>query len=99
MNKIELLGGTLAGMMFLSGCSPTTETNKIPTKESASTSGIPATETPFETYVPTATATEAPKPTVEAFPIDITKVFTAPSSPEDLEANLDKYVQAPDGIA
>ncbi len=43
MNKIELLGGALAGMMFLSGCAPATETNKNQTTESAPTPGRPAT--------------------------------------------------------
>ena len=35
MNKIELIGSTLAGMMFLSGCAPVLGTNKAPTAETA----------------------------------------------------------------
>lgn len=51
---MELLGGTLAGMMFLSGCSPTTE---IIATETA----MAATETPYVKY----TATVEGTPTVE----------------------------------
>jgi len=36
-NKMELLGGTLVGMMFLSGCSPATATDRTPTAEGTST--------------------------------------------------------------
>jgi hypothetical protein len=56
-NKIELLGGTLAGMMFLSGCAPSMEANKTPTEQTIST-GIPTklpTELPTE---PLVTATD-----------------------------------------
>ena len=45
MNKIELLGGTLAGMMFLSGCAPVPETNNNQTTESVPTPGNTATIT------------------------------------------------------
>jgi hypothetical protein len=38
-NKMELLGGTLVGMMVLSGCAAATETNQTQTVEAASTLG------------------------------------------------------------
>jgi hypothetical protein len=65
-NKMELLGGTLAGMMFLSGCASATETNNNQTTESAPTPGNTA-ESPYVKYTPTtvetAAATLLPTPT------------------------------------
>jgi hypothetical protein len=49
MNKAELLGSTLAGIMILSGCASVAETNKTPTKEVFSTSTDSITVTPEAT--------------------------------------------------
>jgi hypothetical protein len=54
MNKMEILGGTLAGMMFLSGCSSVTEANKNQATESALM--------PNGTATPEATAISVPIP-------------------------------------
>lgn len=55
MNKRELLGGTLAGMMFLSGCSAAIETRTTPVVETV----------PTTAPTPAQTATEAPTPRAE----------------------------------
>ena len=53
-NKMEILGGTLAGMMFLSGCKPASETNKTPVVDASATLSGPTTkESPYVTYSPT----------------------------------------------
>lgn len=61
-NKMEILGGTLVGMMFLSGCAPATETNKTQAAESAPTPGNNA-ESPYVKYTPTVEAASLPMPT------------------------------------
>ena len=61
------------------------------------------TPTPTETLTPTATETPSPTPTPtevpEEYPIDIEKLHNFPESYEYMVANLDEFVEAPDGFS
>lgn len=61
------------------------------------------TPTPTETLTPTATETPSPTPAPtevpEEYPIDIEKLHNFPESYEYMVANLDEFVEAPDGFS
>ncbi len=100
MNKMEILGGTLAGMMFLSGCKNVDTKTPEPTPIVASGEALP-TATVEATPTTSATATDkapTPIPTKAEFSVDTVKLNTTPKSYEDLTANLGNYVESPDPL-
>ncbi len=95
----------------IAACTPTNSRPKPLGHEQKASATQKATETqlptltptPTETLTPTATETPSPTPAPtevpEEYPIDIEKLHNFPESYEYMVANLDEFVEAPDGFS
>jgi hypothetical protein len=84
MNKMEILGGTLAGVMFLSGCSAATETNKTLVVETATL--------PNSTATVTSTVEALVTPTDEVTATEAIKNIEGISTQDQIQLNINAYL-------